>query len=150
MGNSDSSTLFRDCVNKLLNQEVLSEDHDFWTLVLSVDFSAFDLVNSFPFTDVHKLKNERHTNFIRLLELCLKTLGSPCGDASSVQAISNAVKILTRLMPASLQDEELLSFWWGENPRAVYLLKNILALMFTPIYAVSNTCLLYTSDAADE
>lgn len=51
----------------------------------------------------------------------------------------NAVRILTRIIPIMQEpnyQEYFIEYWWGEDTLGLELIKNTIALMFTPTYGV--------------
>mgnify|MGYP001060503509 CR=1 FL=1 len=137
MGNSDSKTIFRDQVQKLLNEEIGFEDTNFWDVLFSLPTSEEDVFAMIPSSDIEHMLQNHPQNLHNLIRYCFDLITESTHQiyeltASRITATQNAVRLLTKIIPCTFEHQE---FWWEEN-LAYKLILGVMSLMFTPGYSV--------------
>lgn len=143
MGGTDSKARLRTQLLRLHESEVPAEDQTFWGALFLAPCSAEDLFVMVPPTDIRRLIDSHPENLKLLMENAVSVLETypkqlMILDESIAQSAHNAVRILTRAVPLTLESQETSGFkayWWTDG-RAVRLMNAVMRMLFMPTYTV--------------
>lgn len=116
MGNTDSRTIFRDQIQRLLNDHIAETDADFWDMLFFLPVTSEDVVSMVLSDDVRKLIEERPNNLKLIIELSLNFMDEAYQqveelNSSRIIAVNNSVRFLTRIVPFTLENQGVTCFY---------------------------------------
>jgi len=143
MGGADSKVRLRSQLLRLQETDVPAEEQAFWTALFLAPCTAEDLFVMVPPADIRRLIDEHPDNLKHLVESAVQILETypkqlSILNESITQSAHNAVRILTRVVPLTLESQETSGFkayWWSEG-RAVRLMNAVMRMLFMPTFTV--------------
>ena len=140
MGNNDSRTMFRDQIQVLVNENIPHDRFEYWDMLFSISLSTSDIFTMIPDADIATLLQSRRENLMRVVDYSLSIMEEMTSLAEIPQpkliACSNAVKLLTRLLPFMVDEPEAM---WSDQRRAVKAMSTALKLFFTAGYSLPRS-----------
>lgn len=108
MGNSESSTVLRNYVTALTEEECSESSTEFWENFFDMSLTAQDVFTFLQPEDIRLIRNNRHQNLTVLLYKCVELLEhviqSPSPD--DYNQVSISIRILSRVIPILLEHDD--------------------------------------------
>lgn len=114
MGNSDSRAQFVEGVNRLLSEEVPSDDDSFWQTLFSSQMQVEDVFEIIGPDHVRQLKRKKPKNLQVFLRQTVGMMELVCGTSDRTGTLTpqvvvgacNAIRLLTRIVPFLLEEPD--------------------------------------------
>ena len=143
MGGTEGKARLRAQLLRLQDTDVSAEDQSYWSGLFLSNCSAEDLFVMVPPADIRRLIDNRPENLRRLVETAVQVLETypkqlTILNESITQSAHNAIRILTRVLPLTLESQEASGFktyWWTEG-RAYRLMNIVMKMLFMPTFTV--------------
>ncbi|XP_038220711.1 protein HID1 [Zerene cesonia] len=155
MGNADTKLNFRKAVVQLTskNQPIDASDDNFWDQFWSESVTNVqDVFALVPGAEIRALREESPNNLATLVykavEKMVKIVDNSCRTQREQHTALNCARLLTRVLPYMLEEQEWHSFFWSSLPAAAEnesvplaqsLINAICDLLFCPDFTVTST-----------
>lgn len=140
MGTTDSRVVFKDTINALLENNISEQEEGYWIEIFKEPNTVEDIFFVISPNIIKELLNKQPANLEKMLKIAVKIIDEFSKAKIDCERIVllNSIRIITRLMPILLENEDVRKIIW-ENGCGFSLADGLMGLLFKPGFGTVNS-----------